>query len=315
MAMPILFRGLLVAMPLAMAAPAMPQDNESAAAAPGQTASEGPDEDQIIVRGGRPVEVGRARVQRQARAITPSDDQRNVPLARFEDRLCPGIIGLQVDAAMMMIDRIRYNARQLGVRVMDDGCTPNMVVVFSGDSQASMQALVDRNPGVFSHVRQPEQRRMLAPGPVHVYNQIELRTRDGMPIGQVRDMTRPPVSRQQMAHSLIYTSTRRDIVSVTILFDNDAVDDMTIGQLADYATMRGLAQTQPTDDLAMDSILSLFNAQGPYPEELTDFDRAYLRSLYSSIPNLPAIYKLANVQQELDRRAEEQVLENLPIDP
>lgn len=304
MAMPNLLRGLLVALPLAAAVPALAQPTVSPA-----------DDDQIIVRSGRPADVSRGQVQRQARAITPSGDQLDIPLARFEDRLCPGIIGLQVDAAMTMIDRIRYNAHQLGVRIMDDGCTPNMLVVFSSDSQATMQDLVDRNPWVFSHVGEPEERRMLAPAPVHVFTQIEPRTRDGMPIGQARDLTAPPVSNQAMAHSLLYTSTRRDIVGTTVIFDRDEIGGMTVGQLADYVTMRGLAQTQPTADLAMNSILSLFNPTGPYPEGLTDFDRAYLRALYDWIPNLPAAAKLANVNQELARMAEEAGLAGEAVTP
>jgi hypothetical protein len=296
MTMPIFLRGLFVALPLAAAGPALAQ---------GSTAAATTDPDEIIVQHGRPADVTRGQVQRQARDITPSGDHFDIPLARFEDRLCPGIIGLQVDAAMTMIDRIRYNAHQLGVRIQDDGCTPNLLVVFSTDSQASMQDLVDSNPWVFSHVREPEQRRMLAPGPVHVFTQIEPRTRDGMPIGQARDLTAPPVSHQAMAHSILYTSTRRDIVGATIIFDRDEIGGMTVGQLADYVTMRGLAQTQPPTDIAMNSILSLFNPTGPYPEGLTDFDRAYLRALYDWIPNLPAAAKLANVNEELNRIAEE----------
>lgn len=295
MTVPIILRGLLVALPLAAAGPVLAQDSDATAA----------DRNEIIVQHGRPADVTRGEVLRQARDISPSSDHFEVPLARFEDRLCPGILGLQVDAAMAMIDRIRYNALQLGVRIQDDGCTPNLLVVFSPDSQASMQDMMDNSRLVFSYVSEPEKRRMLAPGPVHVFNQIEPRTRDGMPIGQTRDLTAPPVSTQAMAHSHIYTTIRRDIVGATIIFDRDEIGGTSLGQLADYVTMRALAQTQPPTNSAMDSILNLFHPIGPYPERLTDFDRAYLRALYNWIPNLPAVAKLANVNQELNRIAEE----------
>ena len=42
------------------------------------------------------------------------------PLARIEDRLCPGVIGLPQDAAELMIDRIRWNAERFDVRLDDD---------------------------------------------------------------------------------------------------------------------------------------------------------------------------------------------------
>lgn len=257
---------------------------------------------EIVVRHGRPEDVTPAEIHRQARAITPSDDQLHIPLARFEDRLCPGIIGLQEQAAMQMIDRIRDVAHSLGIRLHEDGCTANLVVIFSTDSQATLQSMVDRNPQVFQFVSAPDIRRMLAPGPVHVFTQIEPRTRDGMPVSQVRDLTRPPVTTQAMAHSQIYTPTRRDIVSATVIFDRDHVAGMSLLQLADYTVMRALAQTQPpTGEQQLVSILSLFNPTPPYPESLTDFDRAYLRALYDWIPNLPAAAKLGNVSTELDR--------------
>ena len=210
-----------------------------------------------------------------------------------------GIIGLDPEFAMMMIDRIRMNARDLEVKVQPDGCTPNFLVIFSGGSQATLQSMVERNPALFQFLEPEEKREMLAPAPVHVFTNILPRTRDGMPIAQVRNLVSPPVSRQQMAHSKLYTSTRRDIVSAMVIFDRDEVGGMSVGQLADYATMRGLAQTRPPQTASMRTILSLFNPSGPYPEGLTDFDRAYLRSLYGWIANLPAHMKLGRADREL----------------
>ena len=213
-------------------------------------------------------------------------------------------MGLRTEAAMAMIDRIRDNAWQLDVPLAEDGCSPNLLIVFSTDSLATMQNLVERNPYLFQFLDPDERRDLLQPGPVHVFSYDQVRTRDGMPIPEVRNLVSPPVSQQQMAHSILYTATRRDIASVTIVFDIDDVGGTSIGQLADYATMRGLAQTRPAAG-AMNSILSLFNPTGPYPEELTDFDRAYLRAVYSGIPNLPAAMKLGAVNRELDQLAEE----------
>jgi hypothetical protein len=279
---------------------------------PTDSAAEQGENDRIVVRRGRPEDVSRAEVHRQARAITDADDQREVPLARFEDALCPGVMGLRTDAAMLMIDRIRDNAHQLGIRLSEDGCHPNMLVVFSPDSQATMQGMADQNAFVFQFLEPEDRREILAPAPVHVFRHVVPRTRDGMGMGQVRNLTAPPWSQQQMAHSLIYTTTRRDIASVTVVFDRDEVRGMSVVQLADYATMRGLAPTRPADGLAMDTILGLFDPDGPWPETLTDFDRAYLRALYDWIPNLPAAYKIGNVNDQLDRIAAEAGARDLP---
>lgn len=297
----LLVHGLLAPV-LALAAPSWAQEPTSPRE---PLADEEPSAGEIVVQHARPQDVSRVDVHRQARAVTTSEDPLRVPLARFEDRLCPGVIGLQVDAAMLMIDRIRDNAHQLGIRIQEDGCQPNFVIVFSEDSQATMQSVVDRNPAIFQFVLPAERRRLLAPAPVHVFSNIEPRTRDGMPISRDRNLVNPPVSRQQMAHSLYYTTTRRDITSVTIVFDRDEVQGMSVGQLADYATMRGLAETQAPADAAMNSILTLFSPDGPYPESLTDFDRAYLRAVYDWVPNLPAAAKLGQVNRELNRLAAE----------
>ncbi|WP_377922769.1 hypothetical protein [Alteraurantiacibacter palmitatis] len=264
---------------------------------------------EIVVQHTRPQDVSPAEVHRQARAVAASSDHLRVPLARFEDRLCAGIVGLQADAAMLMIDRIRDNAHQLGIRLHEDGCQPNFVVIFSDDSQVTMRSVVDRNPAIFQFVPPAERRRLLAPAPVHVFSHVEPRTRDGMPIARERNLVSPPVSRQQMAHSLIYTTTRRDITSVTIVFDSREVVGMSVGQLADYATMRGLAETQVPGEVPLNSILTLFNPEGPYPESLTEFDRAYLRALYDWVPNLPAAAKLGSVTRELERLRVERAAE------
>lgn len=255
--------------------------------------------DTIIVTGqGERVTV--AQTQRQARDIAVRQGNVfEVPLARFEDRLCPGVIGLTAEMAAMMIDRVRANARMLDVRVQDDGCQANFILVFTEDGGTMLRQLMDNNPSYFQYLSQGQKNDILEPGPVHVWTSVEPRTLTGMPIQQVRDMTRPPVVNMVGVNSLIATSTRRDITAVMVTFDTAAVRDLSVGQLADYATMRGLAQTRPAGGLAIDSILSLFEATDTPPNRLTDFDVAYLRALYAGNANLPAAMKLSSVGSTL----------------
>jgi len=256
-------------------------------------------DDTIIVTGqGEPVTI-RA-IERQARDIAVRQGNVfDVPLARFEDRLCPGVSGLTPEIAGLIIDRVRANARMLDVRVQDDGCAPNFVIVFTPDGGELMRRLMEQNPQNFQYLDQGKKDDILEPGPVHVWTSVEPRTLTGMPIAQVRDLTRPPTMAVHAAHSRIYTTTRRDITSIMIAFDHAAVRDLSIGQLADYATMRGLAQTRPVAGMAVDSILSLFEGTDAPPQRFTNFDIAYLRALYADLPNLPAANKLGNVSHEL----------------
>ena len=102
-----------------------------------QEGGEAPAEDDSIVVTGerdRPAPTSRE-VNRQARDISAiSSDIYDKPLARIEDRLCPGVIGLKQDAAELMVDRIRWNAERLDMWMADEtGCSPNLIIAFVED--------------------------------------------------------------------------------------------------------------------------------------------------------------------------------------
>ena len=122
-------------------------------------------------------------------------DIRDRPLARIEDRLCPGVIGLKRYAAELMIDRIRWNAERLDMWMADDtDCAPNLIIAFVEDGQAELAGLVDRQPWLFETLTRPERRALLAEeGPVRVWTTAQTRTRDGMPIERRESLTNPPV--------------------------------------------------------------------------------------------------------------------------
>lgn len=245
----------------------------------------------------------RGEVSRQARSITRSGNIYDTPLARFEDRLCPGIIGIPADYAVMMIDRIRHNAGELGMWMADEeNCSPNFIVAFVDDGQAELAELERRHGHLFETMSLAERRELLAEtGPVRVWTSTATRTRDGMPVPRAEGLDKPPVVQMAMAHSKIYLTTREDITSVMVLFDKRQLLGKTLDQLSDYATMRGLARTRPVgaDGAAMDTILTLFDDTGAAPPGLTDFDRAYLASLYDWIANLPAATKMLGVNRQL----------------
>lgn len=259
--------------------------------------------DDIVVTGQAATTPTRAEVSRQARSITPPGDIRATPLARFEDRLCPGISGLKADYAGLMVARIRDHAEGLGMWMAEDGnCSPNFVIAFVDDGQAAIAELERSQGHLFDTLTLPERRELLAEtGPARVWTSTATRTRDGMPIARRESLTDPPVTQMAMAHSKIYLSTREDITSVLVVFDRRQVAGRTLDQLADYATMRGLARTRPIagEGTAMDTILSLFDESAPPPAGLTDFDRAYLASLYDWIPNLPAAARVLGVNRQL----------------
>jgi len=289
---------------LLLASPASAQ--ETAPTADSATETDG---DSIVVTGDRERPTGRE-VSRQARDISAvTSNIRRRPLARIEDRLCPGIIGLKTSGAELMVDRIRWNAERLDMPLADEsGCTPNLIVAFVDDGQALIANMEREQGHLFSSLSLPERRALLAEtGPVRVWTTTAEKTRDGMPIPRRESLHNPPVVSMWMAHSKIYLTIRQDIEQVVVLFDREGVRGKSLIQLADYVTMRSFARTKPTGgDAALDTILALFDASEEPPAGLTDFDQAYLRSVYEGMPNLPAASKLLGVNRELNRLLEEQ---------
>jgi hypothetical protein len=247
-------------------------------------------------------------VTRQARQVTQPTGIRYAPLPRFEgDRLCPGVIGLKADFAALVVDRIRANAERFGLWMTeDDGtCRPNFVVAFVDDGQATLQQVADGQSWLFKDMPRHERVELLADdGPAHVWTTTQARTREGI------DLPDAPNGRKVSAMSSggrarVQLQAREDITGVLILFGRDDVRDLTLVQLADYATMRGLARTRPVDGdgQAMATILALFDADATPPAEMTAFDRAYLGALYAGQANVSGLTRVLGVERELRRQA------------
>jgi hypothetical protein len=224
-----------------------------------------------------------------------ADGMDDDPLARFEQPLCPGIIGLEVDGARAMVARIRENAARLGVRTAaEDSCSANLIVIFLADGQDYLQRLSHDRGYLFDSLTRHDQEELLArEGPARAWLTTETRTRDGMWVGERENLADLPMAGMWSAHSLIYVPTRQDITAAMVLIDRDAMAGRSIIQLADYATLHGLADFVPAAAPETPTIQRLFSdGPGDAVAGLSAFDLAYLERLYSSIPNLPAARRL-----------------------
>jgi len=294
-------------------------------AAQSEPLAEPPAERQIVVTGEREPATERE-VTDQARNISIIGSPLDNPLPRFEDRVCPGVLGLEGDGAASIIDRIRENAERFDIKLhKDDGkCQPNFIVAFVEDAQGQMAQLA-RNQGYMLAGLSVSVRGELidSPGAARVWTNTVLRTNTGAPApqrsststapervlsfnpetGEAARLGLPPEATGSASHSRIYFPLREDIYSVLILFDRDQVRGKSLLQLADYATMRGLAFTRETSgEPEAPTILSLFDGDGPKPDQLTAFDLGYLGSLYAGIPNMPAQSKIAGVNTHIERQ-------------
>jgi len=273
-----------------------------------------PDSRDIVVTAPEPSAPPSARqVNAQARAVTQGGDFMHSPLARFESPLCPGVFGLPQDAAAMIVGRIRHNAELLRLPLAPDGnCAANLFVAFVPHAQEQLAEAHRQHSYLFRGLAPTERRQLLAEsGPARAWTTTVMKTRDGMRASEPAPRAGDPVSAVPIvtmwqAHSKIYLPVRQDIASVLVVFDVDQVRGNTLVQLADYATMRGLARTQASGTVR-DSILALFDASAATPPAgLTPFDRAYLASLYETIPNIAGAHVIGGVSRRLRRQAAEE---------
>lgn len=82
--------------------------------------------------------------------------------------------------------------------------------------------------------------------------------------------------------SRLSRSTRRDIGFVLLIVDTRRIADLPPAAVADYVAMATLVQLDPNANLnGYPTILNLFSANPPTVFAMTDWDRAFVRGLYS----------------------------------
>lgn len=236
-------------------------------------------------------------------------EMRSTPLPRFQEPLCPGVAGLRVEPAEMVVGRIRDNAQSLGLRLGDPAtCRANVLVAVLDDGKAYVNDLRERRPYIFEALNKDQRERLFdVSAPARSWLRVVTRTRDGMVVGKRETLDIPPQTSMAMAHSKIYQATRRDILSAGVLIDAAAVPTVSLLQLADYATMRALAGDS-AEQIAMagGTILTLFDDPGAAPPEMTEADRIFLRTVYATMPNNPAAATLATAQRRIAEQVQAQ---------
>jgi hypothetical protein len=258
---------------------------------------------------GKIKKVDPEKVTREARAVSRETDVWYEPLARFDGYACPGVIGLRQSYAESFVGRIRQIAERLQIPLAKNGaCTPNIIVAFTEDGRADL-AEMQRKTAILSKVLNPDERHELLdePGPVRVLSVVETRMQNGTLVPRAEHLAGSigeiPTGQMEGGQSLISTGSQREIANVLVLFDRDKVKGKSLQQLADYTVMRVFAYTRDAKgDAAPDSILTLFDEGDDSPPlGLTEFDRAYLTTLYEGPAHVRGIGKMLRVARNLDK--------------
>jgi hypothetical protein len=230
-------------------------------------------------------------------------------LARWQVPVCPLVTGIRREWGEYILKRVSEIGQAAGVPLAGEKCRPNLYVLVSKQPQADLQDLAKRHREVVFAGASPVliDRFIATSRPVRTWYDTAQRTAEGLPMhsasfpgisDQVGDkaigviVMDPVVPSQplelttnawaQASHLTLNVCWA--IYQVFVVVDPTQFKGVSLGQLADYVAMAGLAQLKVDARLGdAPSILTLFDRS---PQEasagITDWDRAFLKSMYST---------------------------------
>ncbi len=211
------------------------------------------------------------------------------PMARFDrTTVCPGAVGLSAARNAEIAARMRVVAKAAGIAVSDKAdCKPNALVIFAADKEAMVAALEKAHPVYFrdaygTPIRPPKQA-----GPATAWHLEGRLDRSGTPVAYNADTSQYELN-SPLPPSRTSSTVRPIFIAAVVVIQLDAAIGLSPVQLADYAAMRTLAQTDPekVKGVSAPTILTILDApdDAEVPVTLTKWDLGYLRGLYAAAP-------------------------------
>ena len=209
-------------------------------------------------------------------------------LAKWQKRVCVGVVNMRADVAQPLIDHISRVAEGLGVATGDPGCRPNVIVTFTVDAPALATAMVAENRPLFRASGTGMDRGGVA---LQAFQDTQSAVRWWHLSIPTIGLTGQRAVRMAGDEEPIYVPAEglvnrgRPITDLLdraiIIVDVDKIEGATLDQLGDYLALVALAQVDPDSDTRMyDTVLNLFDAPARV-EGLTEWDMSYLSALYS----------------------------------
>jgi hypothetical protein len=287
-------RAAILVAALSLAAPAPAQAQEQQPAEPSS-----PD---VVVTGTR---EGREQVRDFVGALTPA---RSGSIARFIDRVCPYVTGLQPAQNEQVAARLRLIADAAGLEIAGSDCAPNAFVIVTNDKSAFIDALRRRQPAAFATMTSRQIHRLSrTPGPAAAWQLEGPVDADGIPLawdsllGAYRNDTAGAASR-------LTSGGGRAFDAAALVVESRALEGLTWIQLADYAAMRLFAQLDPARlrGTPPPTILTALTAPmgSPVPITMTSWDLGFLRGLYGSRMDLHPNSQRSEIVREVSRELE-----------
>ena len=276
--------------------------------------------DDVVVEGLRSNEDTAFRFLRSV-SVTPMGART---MAVWDSPICLAVYNQRPEDETAVRERILGRAEGLGVEISNPGCRPNVMAIFTADARATADDLLDRNGTAFrpttgsTQLERSRLRRFIeSDRPVRWWSvsmPVDLETGHRVVAlagehifvthfqskapGAVGQTGGPPWRKVRGIQPR--GADIRDILQISfVIIDARQVRDVPIGALGDYLSMVILSQADmEADTRQLPTILNLFEANSGLTE-MSQWDRAYLRALYS------APVDFSNIrfqQQEIARR-------------
>jgi hypothetical protein len=230
-------------------------------------------------------------------------------LARWADRICPGVTGTNADVAQAIIDQVARRANAVGLRTGAPGCAANLTIIVTNDSDRVAHDLYARRRTSLVTPNGIEGSTLgdaalgdfaNTPRPIRWWHVAQTVTADGHLLSDSRGNPiaaggtaalqetatggdAVAANRTRSNGTRLQSSTRQDLNCVIIIVDTRRMNGAPVSAIADYVAFVSLAQVDPNVNASgLPSILNLFNEQdaSQRPTSLTDWDIAYLDGLY-----------------------------------
>lgn len=259
----------------------------------GQTAPDAPARpDEIVVTGNRDASaLLRQRAVAYVRAMGVANGERAI--ARWIDPICPKALGVGDQHARLVETQIRKVAETLLIKTAKLPCRSNITISFVSDAGAIMRRIALSKNAQFGEVS-IDRRQSLIDGqaPIRWWHTTELLGRNGdrqtdfaPPAVQIVGGGSLPLGPEtqvlsQYSSSTVSTQIIRALRSSTIVVDVNRAHGASLEAVSTFAAVVGLAEIRFGGEPMPNLILSLFDEAKPVTE-LTEWDKSFLRELYS----------------------------------
>jgi hypothetical protein len=218
-------------------------------------------------------------------------------LLRWEDAVCPMVVGMIRPAGEFVLRRLSELARESGVPLAKENCKhPNLFLIVAANPEAFLKLWWRHQPRMYNtgYGIYPVRRFIEKSRPIRVwYNVGAINTSNEKISGLLAASVDAglgtvdyPIVREPSSGGSYHLKfpVERNIGSAIVVIDPAQVAQLNIGQFSDYIAMISFAEINQDANLSANStILNLFaTLNATVPLEITRWDKALLRALYTS---------------------------------